>query len=287
MMRLLLTTYVVLGALWAVPAVAQESAPAAPAAVEAPAEPLPPPPVAVEPQRLPERIEIGLSKETVEITSNFSGEALTIFGAVDNADPLIQRQGRYDIFLILEGPTADLVARRKGRVFGVWMTVENQPFDNLPLSYLIASTRLPQDITNLNALARLSLGVGQIRIQPDRDKPQSPQLDEFIAQVRALKERTGLYAEFTSGVRFVSQSLFRAELRLPTNVPLGNHRARAYLFRSGELVAQTEAPLRIAKAGLEFQISAFARNQSLAYGLLSVLAAFVIGWLGRILFRRD
>lgn len=242
---------------------------------------------AAEQLRLPERIEIGLSKETVAITSNFSGEALTIFGAVDNADPLIQRQGRYDIFVILEGPSADLVARRKGRVFGVWMTVENQPFDNLPQSYLIASTRLPQDITNLNTMARLSLGVGQIRIQPDKEMPQSPHVDDFVAEVRAIKQRAGLYSEFTSGVRFVSQSLFRAELRLPANVPLGTHRARAYLFRSGELVAQTEAPLRIAKAGLEHRIFEFAQKQSLAYGLLSVLAALVIGWLGRVLFKRD
>ena len=49
-----------------------------------------------------------------------------------------------------------------------------------------------------------------------------------------------------SGVRFISQSLFRAQLRLPANVPLGRHVARAYLFRQGLLVAQTQATLELA-----------------------------------------
>jgi hypothetical protein len=46
-------------------------------------------------QQLPgnkETVEIGLSTDTIAITSGFRGTDLTIFGALDNADPLIQRQ---------------------------------------------------------------------------------------------------------------------------------------------------------------------------------------------------
>ena len=50
---------------------------------------------------------------------------------------------------------------------------------------------------------------------------------------------------------------------------------------------QTEAPLRIAKAGFEYAVSDFARTQSLYYGLTSVLLALFVGWLGRIVFRKD
>lgn len=62
-----------------------------------------------------ETIEIGLSTETIAITSNFRGTDLTIFGALDNTDPLVQRQGRYDIVVILQGPARDLVVREKER----------------------------------------------------------------------------------------------------------------------------------------------------------------------------
>lgn len=242
---------------------------------------------AAEQARVPERIEIGLSTQAIGITSDFTGQALTIFGAIDNVDPLVHRQGRYDIFVIIEGPRSELVTRRKARVFGIWMNVESQSFDNTPQSYLIASTRLARDITSLDTLARLSLGIGQIRVQPHPDRKQAREVEAFTAALRRLKQNAGLYQEFPGGVQFISQSLFRAEVALPANVPLGQHRARAYLFRNGELVGQTQAPLRIAKAGFEFAVSDFARNQSLYYGLSSVLLALFIGWLGRIVFKKD
>ncbi|MBO6636998.1 MAG: TIGR02186 family protein [Roseitalea sp.] len=242
---------------------------------------------AAEQARVPERIEIGLSTQAIGVTSDFTGQALTIFGAIDNVDPLVHRQGRYDIFVIIEGPRSELVTRRKARVFGIWMNVESQSFDNTPQSYLIASTRLARDITSLDTLARLSLGIGQIRVQPHPDKKQAREVEAFTAALRRLKQDAGLYREFPGGVQFISQSLFRAEVALPANVPLGQHRARAYLFRNGELVGQTQAPLRIAKAGFEFAISDFARNHSLYYGLASVLLALFIGWLGRIVFKKD
>ncbi|WP_306120020.1 MULTISPECIES: TIGR02186 family protein [unclassified Roseitalea] len=237
--------------------------------------------------RTPERIDIGLSKEVVEITSDFAGEALIIFGAIDNADTRVQRQGHYDIFVVLEGPRADLVTRRKARVFGIWMNVESQTFETAPQSYLIASTRFARDIAAGETLSRLALNVDDVRLRPSAAEPHVHDVDMFVSALRRLKRRAGLYQEFPGGVQFISQSLFRAELRLPANVPLGTHRAQAYLFRNGVLVAQTGAPVRIAKAGFEFAVSDFARNQPLYYGLAAVLLALIVGWLGRILFRRD
>jgi uncharacterized protein (TIGR02186 family) len=235
-----------------------------------------------------ERIEIGLSTETVAITADFSGADLTIFGAVDNVDPLVQRQSRYDVFVILEGPTADMMARRKGRVFGIWMNVDSQKFDGVPQSYLIASTRPSQDIADAETLARLSLNIGDIRLRPDQTSGNSAaDVQTFADALRGLREKAELYQEFPSGVRFISQSLFRARLRLPASVPLGHHIARAYLFRQGALVAQTQASLDIRKAGLEYQLYRFAQNQAFLYGLTAVALAFLVGWLARVLMRKD
>ena len=89
------------------------------------------------PQQLapnPESIQIGLSTNKVTITADFSGADLTIFGSVDNSDPLVARQGRYDIIVVLEGPAQDIVVRRKDRVLGVWVNMESQTFTNVPVS---------------------------------------------------------------------------------------------------------------------------------------------------------
>ena len=52
-------------------------------------------------QEARERIEIGLSTERIAITSEFSGADLTIFGALDNVDPLVMYRGRYDVIVTL------------------------------------------------------------------------------------------------------------------------------------------------------------------------------------------
>jgi uncharacterized protein (TIGR02186 family) len=267
--------------------VAQESATPPPQETPAPAPTPAPQPLSTQTE-LPERIEIGLSTEIVAITSDFAGAELTIFGAVDNIDPLIQRQGRYDVFVTLEGPTNDLVTRRKERVLGIWMNVDSQAFLDVPESFLIASTRPSQDVTTSETLDRLSLSVKQIRLRPYvlGTEPVAD-IEEFTEALRRLKEQRSLYEEFPSGVHFISQSLFRAQLRLPANVPLGRHTARAYLFRQGTLVAQTQATLDIRKAGVEFQIYTAAQTRSLLYGIASVALAFFVGWLGRVLFRKD
>ncbi|WP_432288400.1 TIGR02186 family protein [Aminobacter sp. BA135] len=76
----------------------------------------------------PESIQIGLSTDRVAITADFAGADLTIFGALENADPLINRQGRYDVYVVLEGPARPVVVRRKSRVLGMWI---NTPVGNL------------------------------------------------------------------------------------------------------------------------------------------------------------
>lgn len=234
---------------------------------------------------LTERIEIGLSTNVVDITSNFAGETLTIFGAVDNADPLIQRQGRYDIAVVLTGPNSNITARRKGRVLGVWMNVDNLELTNVPLSYLITSTRFVRDMAETATIERLSLDIEKVSLT--RDEAIRARNAEFLQEVRRLKIEESLYRSFPGGVQFISQSLFKASLELPANVPLGQHVARVYLFKQGALVAQTQATLNIRKAGLEFAVFEFSKDQGLVYGLSCVLAGLIIGWLGRIVFKRD
>lgn len=94
----------------------------------------------------PEDIQIGLSTDIVAITADFTGADLTIFGSVENADPQVYRQGRYDVIVVLEGPGRPVVVRRKSRVLGVWVNTQSETFVNVPESYSVATTRAPQEI---------------------------------------------------------------------------------------------------------------------------------------------
>jgi uncharacterized protein (TIGR02186 family) len=236
---------------------------------------------------LPENIQIGLSTNRVTITSDFSGADLTIFGAVDNADPQISRQGGYDVIVVLEGPAQPLVLWRRARILGVWVNAQSQSFVNVPLSYSVATTRAPQDITNPDSYKRLSLGTSYLYLEPRDRTADAATIAEFTAALREQKISLGLYSQNVGGVQFLSQTLFRATLNLPPNVPVGSHKARAFLFRNGEFIKETSSNLAIVKAGFEQTVYRTAHEQSLLYGFLAVALAMLTGWMGRLIFRKD
>ncbi|MEP6565408.1 MAG: TIGR02186 family protein [Mesorhizobium sp.] len=239
-------------------------------------------------QTLPtESIQIGLSTDAVSITAGFSGADLTIFGSLENADPLVARQGRYDVIVVLEGPPRPVVVRRKDRVLGVWVNLQSETFENVPMSYSVATTRPLQDITEPNSYKQLSLGASNLYMQPTDAGDSPATIAEFTTALRERKSATGLYSENVGGVQFLSQNLFRATVRLAPNVPVGTHKARAFLFKSGLFIKESSAQLEIRKSGFEQSVFRVAHDYSFLYGVFAVSLAMVTGWLGRLIFRRD
>lgn len=234
-----------------------------------------------------EGLEIGTSTTEIAITSDFRGADLTVFGALTNADELFLAIGQYDVVVTLEGPRDYATVRRKERVFGIWMNTQSMTFEQTPESYSIASTKPLDDIQPLAQLNRLGLGINHLTLSPTGYLGNAAQITDFREAYRRLKVSGGLYQNDTTGVRFVSSSLFRASVRLPANVPDGVHLVHAYLFKSGVLIAQKDIPLRVVKTGLEQAITDAAHEKPLAYGLFCVMIAVLTGWGASLLFRKD
>jgi uncharacterized protein (TIGR02186 family) len=235
----------------------------------------------------PEGIQIGLSTDVIRITADFAGADLTIFGSLENTDPLVSRQGRYDVIVVLEGPGRPITVRRKDRVLGIWMNTHSESFVHVPETYSISTTRMPQDIADAPSFRRLALGPENLYFQPAEQNGKADSLREFRTALREQKEASGLYHERIGGVQFLSSNLFRASLRLAPDVSVGTHRARAFLFRNGAFIKETSAPMIIIKSGFEQMLFRLSRNHSLFYGFCAVGLAILTGWLGRLIFRRD
>ncbi|MDO1580931.1 TIGR02186 family protein [Rhizobium oryzicola] len=240
-------------------------------------------------QSVREGLEIGTSTSEIAITSDFRGADLTIFGALTNTDELFLAIGQYDVVVALEGPRDYATVRRKERVFGIWMNTQSMTFEQVPESYSIASTRKIEDIQGLTTLSRMGTGVGidHMTLSPTGYVGNAGSISDFRNAYKRLKLSNGLYQRDTTGVRFVSSSLFRATLKLPANIPDGVHIVHAYLFKSGDLIAQRELPLRVVKTGVEQAITDAAHEKPVAYGLLCVLIAIVTGWGASLAFRKD
>jgi uncharacterized protein (TIGR02186 family) len=234
-----------------------------------------------------EGLEIGISTSEIAITSDFSGADLTVFGALTNTDQLLLAIGQYDVVVTLEGPRDWTTVRRKERLFGIWVNRTSLTFEQMPISYSLASTRPVEEIAEDDLLTSLGIGIDHLALTPTGFISNAANLSEFRDAFRRLKQNRGLYQRDTGGVRFVSSSLFQATLRLPANIPNGVHTVHAHLFKSGEFIASKELPLRVIKTGLEEAITEAAHEQPLAYGTFAVLLALITGWAASLIFRKD
>jgi uncharacterized protein (TIGR02186 family) len=225
-----------------------------------------------------ENLISGLSQDVVEITSNYTGTNLTVFGAIER--PAEKDIG--DIVVVVRGPDATITVRRKDRVAGLWINDARARLV-VPSYYFIASTRPLGEIASADTLQLYDLGLGNI--SPEHVLSDGDPAPYELALVRA-QMRTGLYRQDPTGVEMLSATLFRVKVPVPASVPRGAYNVQVYLFRDGSVVAAQSTPLYVDQTGIERRVYAFAHDAPLTYGLSTVFIAVMLGWASTFLFRR-
>ncbi len=236
------------------------------------------------PRSFADELVSGLSTDVIEITSSFTGTDIVLFGAIETSDTLAAKQGR-DVVVVIRGPDVDLTVRRKERVAGIWVNVEQVRFEGLPGYYFLASTRPLSAIASEEVLRRFRLGTMNLEAYT-APGTSGAEANVFRAAAIRSKKTEGLYRESAAGIEFLSRSLFRAQIPVPAEVPPGQYKAEVYLFQGGNVVSAQFTPLFIDKTGLERRLFEFAHRDALLYGLAVVLMAITLGWLSSLLIRQ-
>lgn len=236
-----------------------------------------------------ERLVVSLSNDRVAVTSSFAGENLVLFGVIQSDQGRAAPRTDYDLVVTVTGPRETMRTRRKERVLGIWVNVDSREFVRVP-SYLAILTNRPyNEIAKPDTLRRLQVGLDNFlltqRIGPDiadtvRDDPFR------VAFVRQQSQQR-LYRQSADAVTFLTPSVFRVAIPLPSNVPTGSFPIDIKLFAGGEMVAQAGSSLQVIKTGIEQYVADAARDNGLLYGLATALMAVFIGWFGSVVFRRD
>lgn len=232
-----------------------------------------------------ENIQIIVTTNAITLDTNFAGRNVYIAGVLENADPQLRRQGRYDIIVVMEGPVRPMIMREKKRKLGVWVNADALAFTAVPQSYAMATTREIRDITSPINYKRLGLGLEYLPLRAESDDEEKAKL--FRQELIKLKLHQHLYSENIGAVTFGSASLFSANFKLPANIPVGHHTIHAYLFRDGEFVETVTTELEIVKAHTAYAIYRFAQDNPVYYGFVAVFVAIFTGILGRLIFRKD
>jgi uncharacterized protein (TIGR02186 family) len=219
-----------------------------------------------------------LSKHLVAITTGFTGSDVLVFGAIE---------GKGDVVVVVQGPPADVVVRRKARVSGIWVNRDSLTFGGAPAFYAVAATGPLEQIVPEAIARQEQIGLDNLRLNPAEGEAANPEdLKVFRAALLRLRARAALYPERLFPVTLVGNRLFRAELHFPANVPTGAYTVRFYLLREGRIIGAFSTPLYVNKTGMSAEVAAFAHEQSILYGLFAVLVAIFLGWLGAVVLRR-
>lgn len=225
-----------------------------------------------------------ISARNIEIRYSFTGAQLLLFGAI------LYPGGRAparpaDIVVVLKGPVQPIRLREKQKIAGIWMNADSSRFRSAPSYYAVASSRPIRDLVDERTAAIYELGVQNLQLSPGGGA--SPDKERrFEAGLIDLKRRQGLYFENPAGVEISSNVLYRANIFIPSQVPVGTYTAETFLVDRGRVLAAATRDIQIGKSGFERFVALAARRHEFLYGLVSVLLSLGLGWAAAAAFKR-
>jgi len=229
----------------------------------------------------------GLSQDQIQITSNYTGSDLVVFGAIeqntgigDEADT-----NRRDVVVVVRGPAAKMDVRRKQRIAGLWINNREITLSGMPAYYYVASTQPLTKIAQPDMLGRYQIGLDNVKPE-SASTHSSLKAEQFRQAVVRERVRTHLFSEAPNGVEFLGYSLFRVHVPVPAGAPRGQYTAEVYLFKNGVVMSAQSTPLFVDQIGLERNLFNFAHNEPFTYGVAAVLMAVLLGYLSSLIFRQ-
>ncbi|WP_127073004.1 TIGR02186 family protein [Pelagibacterium lentulum] len=221
------------------------------------------------------------SDPLVTIHSNFTGQAVTLFGNIEPsgiADPAAPM----DVIVLVRGPASDRIVRVQERQFGIMLNTAYAVYRRLPGYFAVLSSRPIEEIVEPEILADPRMSLSGIANQA----MQQGNAGRFTPELVRLMRNSGLFTHNPRGVSFLSPTTFAARVVLPAAVPNGTFVAHALVVQNGEITAQATSRFIVRTEGFERFLANAARNHPFLYGLAAIAIAIATGWLGGVLFRR-
>lgn len=235
-----------------------------------------------------ETLVASVSRSRIDITSNFTGADLAVFGSVERDAASIARATAYDLVVTIRGPRGLVTVREKRHIGPFWLNADARKYIATPSYIAVLSNRPLAEIVSPEFAAKLRIGVdnlvtaqGDKRWRIDEEEPQ------FRSALLSIRRAQGLFSEHPASVEWLTPTLFRASVHMPGIAPLGAYDVEAAVFSDGSQLARTTLSFTVVKSGSEASVAQAAREHPLLYGLAAVGLALLVGWLASVIFRRD
>jgi uncharacterized protein (TIGR02186 family) len=229
------------------------------------------------PSRADEPLLLVPATSQVNITTDFSGTALKVVGAMD---------GPGDVIIKVAGPPQEATLSRKTKFGPFWVggdTVKLAGAPSLLFLYAtapIASILLPAEQEKYG----LRLDGVPVRIEP---QPQAHAADDWRNAFFRLKQKRGYYHEDERAFTVFGNRLFIADMRLPGDLQIGTYSVETLLVKSGKVVGHNVGDFKVRLSGIERWVWNAAHDYPWSFGSLFTLAAMLLGFaLSAISYRR-
>ena len=169
---------------------------------------------------------------------------------------------------------------------GIWVNEADMAFAGTPGFWTMAATRPPEEILAAGVAAFHQIGLENLRLTP-QERTSARRAAEFRAALIRTRQREGLYGTAPGDIAFLGNRLFRTDLWIPANAPIGTYTVSVFLVRDGDVVSAETTPLVVGKVGFEARVFQLAHQFSLLYGVVAVLLAAMAGWIANLMFRKD
>jgi len=228
---------------------------------------------------------VTVEPNTINVGINFTGAQTTIKGAVPEGAQVIIKAS---------APGHPTGLSKKGRVGGLWMTVESVTVDGMPGFYqVLTSAQMnsmpPEVLKQAGVDPDFAALTGMARVTA-RHEEQTVVLDPAAAEEYArglinINKEKGLYSIREGAVK-VSGSRFEAVLDIPAAVPRGDIRIEVIAVSPDGMVTSLEPQvLKVTSVGLVKGLGEMARTNPVAYGILAVIIALTTGLVVANLFK--
>ena len=229
-----------------------------------------------------EQVVLGLSKEIVQISTDFDGSDILIFGAIKRETPI--EADPLQVIVTVAGPQQPVTVWRQARRFGIWVNAHAVEVDAAPSFYAIA-TSAPwaqvisetEDLRHKVSIPRAIRSVGA-----PMDVPDAQSFTEAVIRIRTGE---GTYQLLENTVTVREQTLFDTAISMPANLTEGSYPTRIFLTRGGSVISTYETEIEVRKVGLERWLYVLSRQQPFVYGLMSLFIAIAAGWGASTAFR--
>ncbi|MEQ5869885.1 TIGR02186 family protein [Sagittula sp. NFXS13] len=229
-----------------------------------------------------EEVVLGLSQDTVRISTNFDGSEILIFGAIKRETAL--ERDPLQVIVTVAGPLRPVVVRRKERVAGIWVNTASVEVDSAPTFYAVATSAPWSEVISHTEDLRHSVSIPRaIRsVGAPMDVLDSQAFKDALIRIRGGRSS---YQLLEGAVTLRQQTLFDTRIAMPANLTEGIYPTRILLTRNGRVVSRFETEINVTKVGLERWLYMLAQQEPLLYGLMSIAIAIAAGWGASAAFR--